>query len=169
MRVVSNPSLLFAIAGISMSFAGFSGLFLALRPRDARWSGRDVGQIKTIVTFALTALFSALLVVPLASLIGEAPAVRAMAAATLVVEFYGHQVRVGTAWSRWGRIEHLTRHQLLTQGWPFAILAVVEQVLLLAVVLQPITELYELAVISMLGTPAWVFVIVVSQVGDEQA
>ena len=45
---MSNPSLFFAIAGISMSFAGFAGLFLALRPHDTEWEkycGRSAGSV----------------------------------------------------------------------------------------------------------------------------
>jgi len=73
---LSNPTLFFAIAGVSMSFAGFAGLFLALRPHDTAWKRYEVGQLNTIVLFALMTLFGALLVVPLASLIGESAALR---------------------------------------------------------------------------------------------
>lgn len=164
---MSNPSLFFAIAGISMSFAGFAGLFLALRPRDTAWQRYEVGQINAIVLFALTALFSALSVVPLASLIGESTAIRLVSAAVLVLAFYLHQVRVGPSWLKWSKVQSgLSRRELLIVVAPFALVAVVEQVLLLVNVLAPSQELYELALITMLGTPALVFVVVVRQIGS---
>jgi hypothetical protein len=161
---VTNLSILPTIAGVSMSFAGFAGLFLALRPKDTEWSSREVGQLKSIVTFALTALFCALLVVPGSSLIGEASAIRLISGIALVFEFYGHQIRVGTAWSRWSRLERLPRRELLLTGIPFVVVAIVEQLLLLANVIQPSVELFELAVIAILATPALVFPLVVSRI-----
>jgi hypothetical protein len=49
---------------------------------------------------------------------------------------------------------------------PFAFVAIAEQVLLLVNVVMPMQELYELALIAMLGTPALVFVLVVTQLGS---
>lgn len=165
---MGNPSLFFAIAGISMSFAGFAGLFLALRPHT-EWQKYEVGQINAIVLFALTALFSALLVVPLASLIGESVAIRAMSAAVLVLAFYMHQVRVGPSWLKWSQVRSdLSRRELVIEVAPFAFVAVAEQVLLLVTLLQPTQELYELALIMMLATPALVFVLVVRQLGSSR-
>jgi hypothetical protein len=54
---VSDPALFYAIAGISMSCAGFAGLYLALRPHDAAWEAYEVGQVSTIILFGLTARF----------------------------------------------------------------------------------------------------------------
>lgn len=88
---MSNPALFYAIAGISMSFAGFAGLYVALRPHDAAWEAYEVGQVSTIILSGLTALFGSLLIVPLADLIDEFAALRAMSVALLVVVFYGHQ------------------------------------------------------------------------------
>jgi hypothetical protein len=147
-----------------MSFAGFAGLFLAMRARDSEWHARDTARVKAIVTFALTALFGALVVVPLSSLVSDASAIRAVSAALLVVEFYGHQIRLGTAWSRWSQVEQLSRRDLIVTWAPFMVVAIVEQLLLLVCVLQPSAELYALALIAMLGTPALVFVLVASQV-----
>jgi hypothetical protein len=164
---MSNPSLLFSIAGISMSFAGFAGLFLALRPHDTEWQRYEVGELNAIVLYALTALFSALVVVPVASLIGASPALRLMSAAVLVLSFYGHQVRVGTSWLKWSQVQGgLTRRELAKLVAPFAVAAVAEQVLLLVNVFSPTQELYELALIAMLGTPALVFVVVIAQIGS---
>src|SRR5437588_7397892 len=87
---LSNLSLIPAIVGISMSFAGFAGLFLALRPKDSEWQRDEIGQINAIVGYAFTALFSGLFVVPLASLIGASSAIRVMSGFALVVAFYQH-------------------------------------------------------------------------------
>jgi hypothetical protein len=163
---LSNPSLFFAIAGISMSFAGFAGLFLALRPHDAALQRYEVGQVNAIVLYALTAMFSALLVFPIASLIGEGMALRLMSAAVFVLAFYGHQVRVGTSWLRWSQVQgDLPRGEYLIWVAPFALVAIAEQVLLLVNVFAQNQELYELALITMLITPALVFVRVVTQLG----
>jgi hypothetical protein len=162
---LSNLSLIPAIAGISMSFAGFAGLLLAVRPKDSPWQRSEIGQINAIVGYALTALFSALFVVPLASVLDVATAIRFTSAAALVIGFYQHQIRVGTAWSRWHKIERLSRRQWVLEGGAFMVLAIVEQLLLLANVVQPSQELYELALATMLGTPALIFLVVISQVG----
>ena len=155
---MSNPSLFFAIAGISMSFAGFAGLFLALRPH-----GTEIGQINAIILYALTTLFGAMLVVPIASLIGESAGLRVMSAAILVPAFYGHQVRVGTSWLRWSQLRSdVSRRELFVEIAPFALVAIAEQTLLLVNFLVPTQELYELALILMLGTPALVFAWVVT-------
>ena len=101
---VSYPALFYAIAGVSMSFAGFAGLYLALRPHDAAWKAYEVAQVNAIILYALTSLFGALLLLPLADLIGESLALRLMSAGLLVVVFYGHQVRAETSWTRWPRV-----------------------------------------------------------------
>jgi hypothetical protein len=163
---VSNPSLFFAIAGISMSFAGFAGLFLALRPHDAALRSYEVAQVTAIIFFALTAMFGALLVVPIASVVTEATALRAMSAVVLAFAFYAHQIRVGTAWLRWSRVQSdMPRREFWVWLAPFAFVAVAQQVLLLVNVFVLSPELYQLALITMLVTPALVFVRVVTQLG----
>jgi hypothetical protein len=42
---LSNLSVIPAIAGISMSFAGFAGPFLAIRPKESAWQRSEIGQI----------------------------------------------------------------------------------------------------------------------------
>jgi hypothetical protein len=163
---MSNPSLLYTIAGISMSFAGFAGLFLALRPR-AEWRTYEIGQINAIVLFAFMTLFSALIVVPLATLVGDLTALRVMSVAVLVVALYVHQIRLGTSWLRWGQVRTgLSNRELLAEIAPFALVAIAEQVLLVVNFFKPAQELYELALIMMLATPALVFVHVVTHLGS---
>jgi hypothetical protein len=116
---LSNPSLFFAIAGISMSFAGFAGLFLALRPRDSAWQRHEIGQINAIVSYALTALFSTLVVVPLAVLVDEPTAIRMVAGLALVAVFYQHQVRAGTSWNRWSQLQRLSLRETVLWRGPF--------------------------------------------------
>jgi hypothetical protein len=73
---VTNAPLFYAIAAISMSFAGFAGLYLALRPHGAAWEEYEAAQVTTIILYGLTTLFGSLLLVPLADLVGESLALR---------------------------------------------------------------------------------------------
>ena len=167
---MSNAPLFYAIAAISASFAGFAGLYLALRPHDAAWEEYEVRQINTIILYALTTLFGALLLVPLADLIGESLALRILSAALLIVVFYGHQVRPQTSWTRWPKVRpDLSRRALIIEMAPFVLVAVADQVLLLANVVAPTVGLYQLALIFILGTPALVFVTVVTRFGSRAA
>ena len=151
-----------------MSFAGFASLFMALRPHDKPWQPYEVAQLNAIVLFALTALFSALLVVPIAGLIGESTALRLMSAAVFVVSFYHHQVKVGPSWLKWAQVENrFARREFLMIVAPFAFVAIAEQVLLVVDVVVPTQALYELALITMLATPGLVFVSVVTRFGAD--
>jgi hypothetical protein len=85
-----------------------------------------------------------------------------MSAAVLVPAFYLHQIRVGTSWLRWPQV----RKQRAVEIAPFAFVAIAEQVLLLANCFVPTQELYQLALIMMLGTPALVFAWVVTNLGS---
>lgn len=167
---MGNAALFYAIAGVSMSFAGFAGLYLALRPHGAAWEPYEVAQVSTIILFGLTSLFGALLLVPLADVIGESPALRVMGAAVLAVVVYGHQVRDGTSWTRWPSVRRdLARRALLVEMAPFVAVAVVDQALLVATLVAPSVGLYQLALIAILATPALVFVTVVSRFGSGDA
>lgn len=164
---VSNPALFYAIAAVSMSFAGFAGLYLALRPQGATWKAYETAQISTIILYALTTLFGALLIVPLADEIGESLALRIMSAGLLVVVFYGHQVSSGTSWTRWPQLrDDVSPRALLIEMAPFVLVAVADQVLLLANLVAPSEGLYQLALVLILATPALVFVTVVSRFGS---
>jgi hypothetical protein len=164
---VSNAPLFYAITGVSMSFAGFAGLYLALRPQDTAWKEYEVAQVRTIIFYGLTALFGALLIVPLADLIGGSEAIRVLSAGLLVVAFYGHQVRLDTSWTRWPKVRHdLSGRALIIEMAPFALVAIADQVLLLANLVAPEEGLFQLALILILATPALVFVTVVSRFGS---
>jgi len=164
---VGNAAFFYAIAAVSVSFAGFAGLYLALRPQEAAWEDYEVGQVGAIILFALTALFGAVLIVPLVDLIGVSLALRVMSAGVLVVVFYGHQVRLGTSWSRWPSVRSdLSGRALITQMAPFVIVAVADQALLLAALVDPTEALYQLALVCILATPALVFATVVSKFGS---
>ena len=124
-------------------------------------------QINTIILYGLTTLFGSLLLVPLADLIGESLALRVMSAGVFVIVFYGHQVRAGTSWTRWPEVRHdLSRRALIIQMAPFVLVAVADQVMLLANFVAPSEGLYQLALILILATPALVFVTVVSRFGS---
>jgi hypothetical protein len=164
---VTNAALFYAIAGVSMSFAGFAGLYLALRPQDAEWKAYEGAQISTIILYGLTTLFGALLIVPLADEIGEDPALRVMSAGLLVVAFYGHQLGARTSWTRWPKLrDDLSRRALLIEMVPFVLVAFADQALLVANLVAPSEGLYQLALVAILATPALVFVTVVSRFGS---
>ena len=117
-----------------MSFIGFAALFMALRRHDAEWQAYEVGQVNCIVLYGLVTLFG------------------------------GHQVRVGTSWLRWSRIQNYEcRRAQVTSIAPFACVAVADQVLLLVSAIAPNQELFELGLIMMLATPALVFRLVVCE------
>jgi hypothetical protein len=164
---VSNAALFYAIAGVSMSFAGFAGLYLALRPENEEWKAYERAQLSTIILYALTTLFGALLIVPLADVIGDSPALRVMSAVLLVVVFYGHQISAGMSWTRWPKLRgDLSRRALLVEMAPIVLVALADQVLLLANLVAPSEGLYQLALVVILATPALVFVTVVSRFGS---
>jgi hypothetical protein len=164
---VSNPFFFLTMAAVSTSFAGFAGLYLALRPHGAAWEEYEVAQVTTIILYGLTTLFGSLLLVPLADLIGESLALRVMSAAVLVIVFYGHQVRSRTSWTRWPKIRHdLSRRALTIEMAPFVLVAVADQALLLANLVAPRVALYQLALILILATPALVFATVVARFGS---
>lgn len=166
---MSNPALFNVIAAVSASFAGFAGLYLALRRPNAAWEEFEVAQVSTIILFALTALFGALLVVPLADLIGESRALRAMSAAVLAVVFYGHQLRPGTSWTQWPKVRpDLPRRALTIEMAPFVLVALADQAVLLSNLIAPSESLYQLALILVLATPALVFVTVVSRFASSE-
>ncbi len=164
---MSNAPLFYAIAGVSISFAGFAGLYLALRPHDAAWEDYEVSQVRTIIFYGLTTLFGSLMLVPLADLIGETLALRLMSAVLLVIVFYGHQVSLGMSWTRWPKVRRdLSQRALIIEMAPFVLVAVADQALLLANLVAPSEGLYQLALILILATPALVFATVVSRFGS---
>ena len=164
---MSNAPLFYAIAAISMSFAGFAGLYLALRPHGAAWEEYEAAQVTTIILYGLTTLFGSLLLVPLADLLGESLAIRVMSAAVLAIVFYGHQVRLGTSWTRWPSVRRdLAGRALVIQMAPFVLVALADQAMLLANLVVPTEGLYQIALITILATPALVFVTVVSRFGS---
>jgi L-asparagine transporter-like permease len=159
---VSNPAFLFALAGVSMSFVGFSSLFVALRRRDTEWQFHEAAEVNGIVLSGLLTLFSALLVVPIASFIGDSAAFRVMSAALLAVTLYVYQVRVESSWLRWSRVRsYASRREHLTEAVPFAFAAIVAQLLLAVNVFLTRQDLYELALTMILVTPALIFLSVV--------
>ncbi|HEU0248614.1 MAG TPA: hypothetical protein VFR38_16175 [Gaiellaceae bacterium] len=164
---MSNPFFFLTMAAVSTSFAGFAGLYLALRPHGPAWQEYEVAQVTTIILYGLTTLFGSLLLIPLADLIGESRALRVMSAGVLVIVFYGHQVRSKTSWTRWPKVRRdLSRRALIIEMAPFVLVAVADQAVLLANVVTPTVGLYQLALILILATPALVFMTVVSRFGS---
>src|SRR5262245_770430 len=150
-----------------MSFAGFAGLYLALRPEDEEWKPYERAQISTIILYGLTTLFGSLLIIPLADEIGDSTALRIMSALLLAVVFYGHQVSASMSWTRWPKLRgELPRRALLIEMAPFVLVALADQALLVATLVAPSEGLYQLALVVILATPALVFVTVVSRFGS---
>jgi hypothetical protein len=63
-----NESVLYTLAGLAMSFAGFSGLVVTLPTRDGTqtWSPVELTMLRLLIGDSLLVLFLALLPVPLA-------------------------------------------------------------------------------------------------------
>jgi hypothetical protein len=164
---MSNPFFFLTMAAVSTSFAGFAGLYLALRPHGPDWEEYEVAQVTTIILYGLTTLFGALLLIPLADMLGEPRALRVMSAGVLAVVVYGHQFRSKTSWTRWPKVRRgLPRRVLIIEMAPFVAVAVAGQVVLLVNVLAPTVARYQLALILILATPALVFTTVVSRFGS---
>lgn len=60
-----NEKLLYTLAGLAMSFAGFTGVVVAL-PRDRRWTARERRMLWLLISDSFLTLFLALLPVVLA-------------------------------------------------------------------------------------------------------
>lgn len=73
------------MAGLSMSFVGFTGLMNALRRRDDAWAPMELYQLRIIVAYAIATLFASLLTVPFVDLFGPREGLQWLGLVMLIV------------------------------------------------------------------------------------
>ena len=73
------------MAGLAMSFVGFTGLMNALRRRVDAWTQMELYQLRIIVAYALATLFGSLLTIPFAELLGPHDGVQRLALVMFIV------------------------------------------------------------------------------------
>lgn len=155
---VPDASFFYAVAGISMSFVGFTGLINALRPRRDAWQPIEILHLNVTVLYAFATLFAALGAIPLAGLVGQVDALRSLGAAMLVVS-------VGLGIYQFARDRALGP----TAGVPtplratFALLIALQSLLFLGAALMSSAPVYEVGLVLMLAIPALAFGYVLAQ------
>ena len=141
-----DPGILPAIAGIGMSFAGFVGLFAALRQRTGTWSPLEIHMITGIVMSGLGTVVFALAPIPLAGLFGTTDVIRIAAAALAVFS-----VTAGIRQTLTGR--RLAPEQR-GRGLMFLLVGVVAIIVQSATIYTGRVELYELSLLVGLLVPS---------------
>ena len=152
-----DPGILPAIAGIGMSFAGFVGLFGALRQRTGTWSPLEIHMITGIVASGLGTVIFALAPIPLAGLFGTTDVIRVAAAGLTVFS-----VAMGVRQTRAGR--RLAPEQR-GRGLMFLLVGVMVLIVLSATIYTGRVELYELSLLVGLLVPIINFSFVVTELG----
>lgn len=155
---MTDASFFYAIAGISMSFVGFTGLINALRRRGEAWQPVELLHLNVTVVYAFATLFAALSAVPLAGLLGPANALRSLGTTMLAVS-------VGLG------VYQFVRDRALgpTAGVPtplratFALVIALQSLLFLGAALTADPPTYEIALVLMLAIPAVAFGYVLTQ------
>ena len=145
------------IAGIAMSFAGFTGLLNAFRGGTA-WNPMLLYQLKLIVAYAVATLFAALSIVPLAAIFGVHDAVVALGIALTIAH-----VGLGL-WSMRGdmRLDRGIAASTPVRA-AFTLLGVIAILGALAAALSGAAAAYQVALPLALANPAGTFVYVISR------
>ena len=78
-----NDAFLFSIVAVNMSLASLAGLVIAFR-RTGAWAAHDVYRLRQMVEWGFANAFLALLVFPVASLVGDAAGLRIVGTIALV-------------------------------------------------------------------------------------
>lgn len=151
-----------AVATVSMTLAGFSGLLVALRRGD-QLRPVDMFHLRGIAETGLSNTLLALMTIALAALIGElGTAIRILAAVALA--FIGSQIALFALRQRRASIR---------VGVPHAIVAVAIDVVAVGVAIVTIivraVGLYEALLLLLLARPMWDFVRVLRDMGSTNA
>jgi predicted permease len=148
------------MAGLAMSFVGFTGLMNALRRAGDSWAPIELYQLRIIVAYATATLFGALLTFPFVEFFGTRDGLQRLGVVMLIVSTglglgnlvsdirQGHGIVLPT------RIRAL-----------FTTITVLGLIALLGAALTGAPEIYRLALILMLAMPAGTFVYVVARLG----
>lgn len=158
--MISEAPYLFSIAALSVSLAGFAGLVAAFR-RGGAPRPIDFYRLRQIAEFGLANAFLALLPIPLAATLGEAP--QAVRIASVVVFAY-----VIAYW--FALIRQARRLELGLRFDPiFLIFALNVAILASAIVAaaMPSTAAFEWLLLFLLARPMLAFVLVLGALGDD--
>lgn len=155
-----DESFFLTVAGIAMSFAGFTGLMNSLRPTGETWAPMDLYQLRIIVAYAITTLFGALSTIPFVGLFGQREGVQWLGIVMLVV---ASGLGLGNMVSD---MRHAHGAPLRTRvRATFTTITVLGLVALLGTAITGALPLYQVALILMLAMPAGTFVYVVVRIG----
>jgi hypothetical protein len=147
------------MAGLSMSFVGFTGLMNALRRGSDTWAPMELYQLRIIVAYAIVTLFGSLLTIPFAEFFGTREGVQSLgvlmliAAASLGVGNLVSDIRQGHG------VVLPTRVRAI-----FTAITVLGLITLLGTALTGAPAMYELALVLLLAMPAGTFTYVVARI-----
>jgi hypothetical protein len=146
------------VAGLAMSFAGFTGLMNALRRQGETWAPMDLYQLRIIVAYAIATLFASILTIPFVELFGVREGVQWLGLLMLVV---ATALGLGNMLSdiRGAHGTRLPRRVRVT----FTTITILGLVALLGTSLTGAVPLYRIALLLMLAMPAGTFAYVVAR------
>lgn len=147
-----------AVAAVSMTLAGFSGLLIAFRHGD-QLSGADIFHLRGIAETGLANALIALMTIAIATLVGDLPtAMRAMAA--VVLAFICSQIVVFTLRQRRTSVS-VGRLQAVGAG----VIDLASFVLAALTIIAGSVGMYEALLLLLLARPMWDFVRVLRDMG----
>lgn len=156
-----DTGILTPIAGISMSFAGFAGLFIALRgKREGGLGAFELLELNTIIGYAFAVLFGSLGVIPVSRIVGEDASLRLGGILLL-----GFAVASALYQRRGGRSVSPIDPLRVRENVPLVLVGLSQAFVFGVVALFPHRELYELGLLFLLATPALVFQYVLRHLG----
>jgi hypothetical protein len=147
------------MAGLAMSFVGFTGLMNALRRRSEAWAPMELYQLRIIVAYAVATLFGALLTVPFVEFFGAREGLQWLGMVMLIVS---GTLALGNLLSdiRQGHGVPLPTRIRAT----FTTITVLGLIALLSTALTGAPAAYRLALILLLAMPAGTFAYVVARI-----
>jgi hypothetical protein len=156
---VIDESFFFTMAGLAMSFVGFTGLMNALRRRGDAWTKMELYQLRIVVAYAIATLFGSLLTIPFVELLGPHDGVQWLALVMLLVS---GALAVGNLLAdiRQGHGIVLPRRVRVI----FTTITVLGLLALLGTAIAGAPALYRVALILMLAMPAGTFAYVVVRI-----
>ena len=80
-----DESFILTLAGLAMSFVGFTGLMNALRRSGDAWAPMELYQLRLIVAYAIATLFGALSTIPFVELFGQREGVESLSVVMAIV------------------------------------------------------------------------------------
>lgn len=146
------------MAGLSMSFVGFTGLMNALRRGGETWAAIELFQLRIIVAYAVATLFGSLLTFPFVDFFGTQTGVRSLGAVMLIVSAALGVGNVVSDMRQGHGIVLPTRVRAL-----FTTITVLGLIALIGTALTGAPSVYALALILLLAMPAGTFAYVVAR------